>query len=130
MNDLQGLDHKFNFADAATAQLQVFGFFATLHLKLNFGLHVAQTINGGEIQIAAEHKGFQQVQQMLAGLQISSHRTCFQPGVAFPITPRALEIMLHGIKRQHQAAAGAKWPQAQIHTMAKTISGHLIQQCR
>ncbi len=55
-NQLEDLDDKLHFADAARAELDIVLQSPTAHLTGDHSLHVTQRLNHAEINIAAEDK--------------------------------------------------------------------------
>ena len=127
-NQLEDLDDKLHFADAARAELDVVLQSPTAHLTGDHSLHVTQRLNHAEINIAAEDKRPQHGAQ-LAGVNaiVIAHDSRFHHRVALPVAPLLLVIILQRGKAQHQRAAVAKRAQAHINAVDKAILGGLIQ---
>ena len=109
MDQLQGLGQEFDFADAARAALDVVVQFAARHFGGDRGLHVAQAIERGEVQVAAIHERAQGLQPLFAGIDVAGDRARLQPGIAFPVASLALEILVHAGEGQRDPPGIAEW---------------------
>ena len=80
-------------------------------------LHLAQPGERAVIEVAAEHERRKRVEQARAAGAITGDRARLDPGIAFPVAPLALEVLLHRDERQRGPARAAERPQAQVDAM-------------
>ena len=129
-DQLQRLHQEFDFADATRAALDVVGQFAACHFRGDRGLHLAQSVQRGVVQVAAVDERAQAFQPALARLDVAGDRARLQPSVAFPVAPFALEVLVHAGERQRYPPRIAERAQAQIHAVAETVHRRFVQQFR
>ncbi len=122
------LHDEFDFADAATAQLEVVFEVAALHFGLDHALHLAQALERTEVEVTAIDEGPQAVEETRALHQVTRHRAGLDPGVALPIAPFALEVVFHRGKRLHQPPDLPEGAQAHVHAPSHAIGGDLGKQ--
>ena len=80
------------------------------------------------IEITAIDERPQRLQQAFAGIEVAGHRARLQPGVALPVAPFALEILLHRGERQRHAAGVAERTQPQVDAVAEAVDRGLVEQ--
>ncbi len=129
-DQLQRLREELDFTDTAGAALDVVVHLAARDLGGDRGLHLAQAIECGEIQIAAVDERTQRLQPRFARRDIPGDGARLQPGIALPVAAFALEVLVHAGERQRDAAGIAERAQAQIDAVAEAIHGGVIQQPR
>ncbi len=129
-DQLQRLGQEFDLADAAGAALDIVQPVLARDLGGDRRLHLAQTVERGEIQVAAIDEGPQRLQPGLAGGDIAGHRARLDPGVALPVAAFALEVLVHAGKRQRHPPGGAERTQAQVDAVAEAFGGGFVQQPR
>ena len=64
---------------------------------------------------------------MAPAVIVVAHDARLHHGVAFPVAPLLLVIILQRREAQHQRAAVTKWPQTHIHPVNETVLGRLIE---
>ena len=99
---------------------------AALHFGLDFRLHVAQSIDCGEIQITPVYERTQHVEQTPAGGGVTGHRARLQPGIALPVAAVLLQVLLERAEIRDQRAGVPEWPQPSIIAAFSIISTLLL----
>ena len=127
-NKLEDLDDKFDFADAARAELDVVFQPATAHLTGDHPFHITQGLDHAEVDIATEHERAQHGAQLVGVSVVAvAHDPRFNHRIALPVAPLLLVVILQRGKAQHQRSAVAKRAQAHVHAVNKTVLRRLIQ---
>ncbi|MNE11694.1 hypothetical protein D3C80_1044620 [compost metagenome] len=108
-NQLEYLNDKFDFANAARTEFNVVLQTPTTHFTGDHPFHIAQRLNHAEVDITAEHERAQHGAQ-LAGVHIAviAHDARFNHRIAFPVAALLLVIILQRRKAQHQRTAVTK----------------------
>ena len=127
-DQLGQLHDELDLADAAGAELEVVGQILARDFRIDQPLHFAQAGERGVVEVLAVHERPQQLLQLLAGMPVAGHRTRLDPGVALPVAPLALVVLLHRGERQRQPAGVAERAQAQVDAGADAVHGRLVQQ--
>ena len=127
MDQLEGLGDELDLANAAGAELDVFAHALAPHLLLDQQLHRTQRFDGGEIQITAINEGPQHFQQFGTRGLIATHHARLDHGVALPVTPLILVVLLQRIEAEHQRTAGTIGAQAHVGAEHEAVDGDRIQ---
>ena len=127
MNQLKGLADELDFPDAPLAQLDVGIHAPPVHLRLDAALHVADGVDGAEIDIAPIDEGTQDAQQLFPVGIFPGDGPGLDHGIAFPLPGLGRVIGLHGAETQGQGAGFAEGAQAHVHPEYETILRHLAQ---
>ena len=125
---MQQLHHEFDLADATGSQLDVLGQVAPLHLGGDQCLHLAKSLEGRVVEVAAIDEGSQRVEKILAGSDVACDRPRLDPGVALPVTAFALEVLFHGAEAQRQSSGLAERAQAHVDAEGETLRGDVAKQ--
>ena len=127
-NQLKYLHNKFDFANAARAELDVIFQPPATNFTRNHPLHIAQRLDHTEVDITAEDEWAQHGAQFIDITTVGiAHDPRLDHRVALPVAPLLLVIIFQRRKTQHQRAAVAKRTQPHVHPIDKTILGRLIQ---
>ena len=129
-DQLQGLHQELDFADAAGPPLDIVGQLAARDLRGDGGLHLAQAVQRGVVQVAAVDERPQRLQPALARVDVAGHGTCLQPGITFPVASFTLEVLVHAGERKRHPSGVAERTQAQVDAVAEAVDGRLVQQLR
>ncbi len=106
-DQLLHLDREFHVADAAGTQLQVVG---VVPLGIDPGFHVAERVEGTEVQVAPVDERSEALDQHLAGRQVPGAGTSFDQRVALPVPAMGDVVVLHRLEVHGQRAAAAERP--------------------
>ena len=127
-DQLENLNDKFDFANAARAELDIVCQASAAHFTGNHPFHVTQRLNDAEINVAAEDERAQHGAQFVGvHAVVIAHDPRLYHRVALPVAPLLLVIIFQRRKAQHQRAAVAKWAQTHIHAVDEAILRRLIE---
>ena len=127
-NELEHLNDKFNFANAACAEFDIVGQTTSTHFTGNHPFHVAQRLNHAEIDVTTENKRAQHRTQLVSIDAFAiAHNPRLDHRVTLPVAPLLLVIIFQRGKAQHQRATFAKRTQPHIHAIDEAILRWLIQ---
>ena len=124
---LERLHDEFDLADAAGAELDVVLQLAPRDLALDQRLHAAERFEHAEIQVTAIHERTHARAVDAVVERRARHRARLDPGVALPVAPLPLEVILEGRGARHQRSAGAERPQAHVDAESAALHGRRVQ---
>ena len=127
MDKLESLGDELHLADATGAQLDVGGHAFAPDLLLDQLFHRAQRIDCGKIKIAPIDEGPEHFQQLFARRFAAADHARLDHGVAFPVAPLILVVLLQRIEAQHQRAGRAIGPQSHVHAKDETIDCRRVE---
>jgi len=127
MDQLERLSDEFDFADAASAKLDVRRHALAPHFLLDQLLHAAQRFDRGKVQVAAIDEGPQHLQQFATGLLVTADHARLDHRVALPVAPLILVVLLQCIEAQHQRAGGTVGAQPHVDAKDEAVDGDGIQ---
>ena len=120
-DQLKYLTEKFDFTNASGSQFDIVRQAFSFDLDGNFLFHVAQRIKCTVVEITSVDKGFEPLDKDFRGGFVSSHRSGFDPCIAFPFPSMELIILLRIFKTHHQGAVLTVRSQPHIDTENLTI---------
>ena len=91
-------------------------------------LHLAQSVEGAVVEVAAIDERPQRAQEAFAGGGIAGNRPRLLPRVAFPVAALALEVLLHRRERPRHPPGVAERAQAQVDAMAEAVGRRFVEQ--
>ncbi len=126
-DQLERLSDELHLTDATCAQLDVVIQPLAPHLAVDHRLHVAQGLEGAEIDVLSINEGTQQLHQFLPGLLVTGHHPRLDHGVALPVPPLILVVVFDGGKAASQRASRAEGTQTHVDAEHKTVDGQVVQ---
>ncbi len=127
VDELESLSNEFHLANATRAQLDVGGHALAPHFLLDQLFHRAQRIDRRKIEVAPIDEGPEHFQQLLAGRFAAADHPSLDHGVAFPVAPLILVVLLQRIEAQHQRTGRAIGPQSHVDAKDKAVQGRRIE---
>ena len=129
-DQLVGLHDELDLADAARPELHVVAQVAALDLARDQLLHPAQRLEHAEVQVAAIDEGTQDVAVDLVESARTVHRPCLDVGIALPVAPVLLQVVLERIEAHHRGARVAERAQPQVHAVDEAFVGPRAEELR
>ena len=120
-NQLKRLPDKLDLTNAAGTQLHIAIHPLTMELLTDQLLHLAQRLEGPEIEIASIDEWTQHIHQFSTGCLITGHHPRLDHGIALPLPGMTLVIGLHGIEIHRHGPGITERSQTRIHAEDKTI---------
>ena len=116
-DQLEGLADELDLTNAARASLDVVLQFLLFHFAVDEGLHVAQGLEGAEIDVAAVDEGPQPLHEARPLFRVAPHGPRLDHGIALPFAALGLIVFLQGVETHHKRAAVAIGAQAHVHAV-------------
>ncbi len=127
VDQLKGLGDEFDLANATGAQLDVRSHALAPHFLLDQLLHGAQRLDGGEVQVTPVDEGSQHLQQLFSGLLVAADDPRLDHGVALPVAPLILVVLLQRIKAVDQRPGRAVRTQTHVDAEGEAVDGDDVQ---
>ncbi len=128
---LERLDDELDLADAAGAELHVLLQFAAFDLARDQFLHRAQRFEHAEVEVAAIHERAQRVAVEVAEAGLCPvNGTRLHVGVALPVAPVLLQVLLHRVETHGHGARVAERSQPQVDAINEAVVRGRAEQLR
>ena len=127
VDQLKGLSDELDLADATGTQLDIRSHALAPHFLLDQLLHGAQRLDGGEVQVTPVDEGSQHLQQLLAGLLVTTDDPRLDHRVALPVAPLILVVLLKRIEAVDQRPGRAVRTQTHVDAEGEAVDGDGVQ---
>ncbi len=126
-DELERLTDKLDLADAAGTELDVVRHALALKLLVDHLLHVAQRLDGAEVQVAPVDERAQHGRELGARVSVAAHHPRLDHGVALPLPGLGLVVVLHGAEAHGQWSRVAEGAQARVDAKNEAVRGVGVQ---
>ncbi len=129
-DQLVGLDDELDLADPARPELDVPLQLAPLDLARDQRLHLAQRLEHPEVEIAPVDERPQHVAMQFVESSGAEHGPRLHVGVALPVAPVLLQVVLEGVEAHDLRPGVPEGPQPQVHAVHESLGRDRAEELR